>query len=159
LAPGSIGYAARMDTKHIAPIVRSAVEKVEPSAARVTPVVRSAVGHAVERAVEHGLEPAAQRFRPVVQSAVDSAVGYATDVAEPATKRLRPAIRRQRRARQRRVVRTVILIGIALSAGVVVWSVVRRRAAQRDVVASDHAMADQPVQARREPPPAVVHTG
>jgi putative oxidoreductase len=309
LVPGPIGYAGRMDTKHIAPIVRSAVDRVEPAAARVGPVVRTAVEHAVEhaveRAVEHGLEPAAKRVRPVVQSAVEGAVGYATDVAQPAAKRVRPAIRRTLRARHRRrwvtpfspaaadasllglrltfggylvghgaqklfgafggggpegtgeqfeqlglkpgvamsvlsgttelfggaltatgtasplgplmsasamvvaaatahrgkgafattggpelpitniaaaaviaalgpgrfsvdrltgtrlprwMARTVIGTGIALSAGLVAWSVVEKRAAHQEA-ANDEAMQDQPMPARREPPPAVAHTG
>ena len=54
--------------------------------------------------------------------------------------------------------RTVIGTGIALSAGLVAWSVVQRRAAQQEA-ASDEAMQDQPMPARREPPPAVAHTG
>jgi putative oxidoreductase len=103
LAPGPIGYAGRMDTKHIAPIVRSAVEKVEPSAARVTPVVRSAVGHAVERAVEHAVAPATERVRPVIHGAVETAVERAVEHAlEPAAARFRPAIRRRLRERHRR---------------------------------------------------------
>src|SRR4051812_44797510 len=106
LAPRPTGYAGRMDTKHIAPIVRNAVDRVEPAAARVAPVVRTAVGHAVEhavdRAVEHGFEPAAKRVRPVVQSAVENAIGHAAEVAQPAAKRVRPALRRKLRERHRR---------------------------------------------------------
>ena len=67
LAPGPIGYAGRMDTKHIAPIVRSAVDRVEPAVARVAPAgtaVEHAVEQAVDRAVERGLEPAAKRVPP-----------------------------------------------------------------------------------------------
>jgi putative oxidoreductase len=104
-----------MDTKHIAPIVRSAVEtmeprarrvgpavrsaveSVEPHAARLAPVVRTAVGHAVEQAVN----PAAERVRPAVQGAVGSAVERAAEVAEPAAKRVRPVIRRKLRDRHR----------------------------------------------------------
>src|SRR4051794_36086577 len=88
-----------MDTKHIAPIVRRAVEKAEPGGARITPVVRSAVGHAVERAVEHAVAPATERVRPVVHGAVEPAVEHALD---PAAARFRPAIRRRLRERHRR---------------------------------------------------------
>jgi putative oxidoreductase len=54
--------------------------------------------------------------------------------------------------------RTVIGTGIALSAGLVVWSIVQQRAAQQGE-AMEEAMQDQPMPARREPPPAVAHTG
>jgi putative oxidoreductase len=54
--------------------------------------------------------------------------------------------------------RAVIGTGIALSTGLVAWSIVQQRAAQQEAT-SDDAMQDQPVPARREPPPAVAHTG
>ena len=73
-----------MDTKQIAPIVRTAVE------------------HAVERAVEHAIDPAAERVRPVVEHAVERAVGHTAELAQPAAARVRPAIRRQLRERHRR---------------------------------------------------------
>ncbi len=98
-----------MDTKQIAPIVRTAVEhavdRVEPAAARVAPVVRTAVEHAVEHAVdraEHAVDPATKRVRPVVQNVVETAVGHASDLAKPAAARVRPAIRRRKHERHRR---------------------------------------------------------
>jgi putative oxidoreductase len=90
-----------MDTKHIAPLVRNAVEKAEPHAARVAPVVRSAVGHAVERAVEHAVAPATERVRPAVQGAFGSAAERVAEAAAPATRRVRPAIRKKLRDRHR----------------------------------------------------------
>jgi putative oxidoreductase len=64
--------------------------------------VRGAVGHAVERAVEHAVAPATDRVRPVVAGAVGSAVERATEVAQPAARRVGPAIRRKLRDRHRR---------------------------------------------------------
>jgi putative oxidoreductase len=54
--------------------------------------------------------------------------------------------------------RTVIGTGIALSAGLVAWSIVQQRAAQReDAVRAQTTVDDQPAQAHREPP--IAHTG
>jgi putative oxidoreductase len=91
-----------MDTKHIAPIVRRAVESVEPTAAHVVPIVRTAVGHAAEHAVERAIEPAGTRLRPVVQGAVGTAVERAAEVVEPTARRVRPVVRRKLRERRRR---------------------------------------------------------
>jgi putative oxidoreductase len=117
-----------MDTKHIAPVVRSAVDhaldKAEPHAARVAPVVRNAVdhalekaephaervapvvcravGHAVERAVERAVVPASEHVRPAVQDAVSGTVARVTEAAAPAVTRVRPARRRKRLDRHRR---------------------------------------------------------